>query len=268
MTPFRDVLEGAEPLPGGFALSIPPEWHQGRTAFGGFSASLALAAARQAGGEGLAPLRSAQISFAGPLYGPVEVRARGLRSGKSATWASAEIARDGEVGLTANFVFVSPRQSTADFAERPVPAGLVPVEQAAPMTLRPQQPVFLQSFYEVRYALPRSEEKPRGGEKQPEMCWWVRLNGHPGLDAATELLLVADCLPPAVMPMIPLTAPASTMMWQATLLDPAPATRDGWWLVRARADYAGGGFSSQQMGIWDADGRPVLSGFQSVAVFG
>ncbi|HMO69140.1 MAG TPA: thioesterase family protein, partial [Novosphingobium sp.] len=80
------LLAGAEPLTSGFRLAIPEDWHQGRTAYGGFSAALALAAARKAGGEGLPPLRSAAVSFVGPLFGAIEARARVLRAGRNATW--------------------------------------------------------------------------------------------------------------------------------------------------------------------------------------
>ena len=51
------------------------------------------------------------------------------------------------------------------------------------------------------------------------------------------------------------------------LLTPAPVTRDGWWLLRANTDYAKNGSSSQQMAIWNADGRSIGEQMQSVAVF-
>ena len=51
-------------------------------------------------------------------------------------------------------------------------------------------------------------------------------------------------------------------------LTPAPATKDGWWLLRSTGDYAEKGCSSQRMAMWNADGVPVLAGMQSVALFG
>ena len=64
------VLAARERTSDGFTLGIPQTWHQGRTAYGGFSAALALEAARLIGGEQLGegklpPLRSALVSFAG-----------------------------------------------------------------------------------------------------------------------------------------------------------------------------------------------------------
>ena len=98
------LLAAAEPLTGGFRLAIPESWHQGRTAYGGLTAALALHAARQVGGADLPPLRSAQVSFVGPVYGEIEARARVLRRGRNAVWIAAELLRDGEVGTSATLV--------------------------------------------------------------------------------------------------------------------------------------------------------------------
>jgi len=83
-----------------------------------------------------------------------------------------------------------------------------------------------------------------------------------------EVLLVGDALPPGVMPLLTPTINASTMQWQANMLTPAPATSDGWWLLRTVGDYAEKGCSSQRMAMWNSDGEPVLAGTQSVALFG
>jgi acyl-CoA thioesterase len=257
---FSELLGRSEPRDDGFVLAIPEDWHQGRTAYGGLSAALALTAAMRIGGE-LPPLRSAQVSFVGPLYGAVEVRAQVLRRGKNASWVSAEILREGEVGLTASFVFMGPVASELHLNERPLPEGAVPLDEARSF-VNPHAPTFIQNHFELRFALPKT------AEKQPEICWWMRPREHAELDPMTALLLTADGLPPGVMPLLSRRAPLSSMHWQANLLTPAPATRDGWWLLRSAGDYAESGCSSQRMAIWNADGEPVMAGMQSVAVFG
>ena len=82
-----------------------------------------------------------------------------------------------------------------------------------------------------------------------------------------ELLLMADGLPPGVMPLLR-KGPVSSMTWLVNLLTAAPATRDGWFLVRAAGNYAENGCSSQEMGMWNADGAPLATGMQSIAIFG
>jgi hypothetical protein len=257
---FAELLAGAAPCEDGFALAIPETWHQGRTAYGGFSTALGLAAAIRVGGD-LPPLRSAQVSMIAPLFGAVEVRAKVLRRGRNATWIAAEIAREGEVGLAASFAFMGPVDSALHINDRPPPADLIPLEGAREF-VNERGPIFLRNHFDVRFALPRGEAK------RPEMCWWVRPREREGLDPMVALLLTADALPPGVMSLLAPTTPVSTMQWQCNLLTPAPQTRDGWWLLRSTGDYAERGCSSQRMAIWNADGEPMLAGIQSVALFG
>ena len=257
---FAAVLAGAEPRDDGLAVQVPEDWHQGRTAYGGFSTALCLAAAMRAGGD-LPPLRSAQVSMIAPLFGEVEVCARVVRRGRNATWVAAEIARAGEVGLTASFVFMGPVDSGLHINDRAPPADLIPVDQARDFA-NERGPAFLRHHFDVRFAL------PRGAEKRPEMCWWVRPREGAGLDPMVALLLTADALPPGVMSLLVPATPVSTMQWQVNLLTPAPATRDSWWLLRSTGDYAEQGCSSQRMAIWNVDGAPMLAGMQSVALFG
>jgi acyl-CoA thioesterase len=263
------LLAGSKPLDDGpsaslgtgFALEIPPDWHQGRTAYGGLSAALALAAARQVGGE-VPPLRSAQVSFVGPLHGEVEVRARVLRSGKNATWIAAEILREGEVGLAASFVFMGPVQSSLHLNDCGPPSRLIPVDEARELTPGGFSPTFLRNHFEVRFALPRSDEK------RPEFCWWLRPKRWQEVDPVLAPVLCADGVPPGVLPLMNPGVLVSTMTWQLNMLTPAPATREGWWLLRSVGTYAQAGCSSQQMQLWNADGEPALSAIQSVALFG
>lgn len=258
---FAALLASAEPRDSGFACPVPETWHQGRTAYGGFSAALALAAAMRAGGADLPPLRSAQFSMIAPVYGPVEVHARLLRQGRNATWAEAQIRRDGEVAFTASFVFMGPVASELHLNERTPPPGLIPPADAREIRFTEHTPAFLRHHFSARHALPPTD-------KAPEMCRWLRLSADDALDPMLELLLIADSLPPGVMPLMAAQVPVSTMHWQVNLLTPAPATTGGWWLLRSAGDYAEQGCSSQRMGVWNANGAPVMAGLQSVAVFG
>ena len=253
------ALAEAEPLRDGFRATIPPDWHQGRTSYGGFSSALALSAALRIGGE-LPPLRSAQVSMIGPVAGQIEVRARELRRGRNAVWIGAEITGEGGLGLAATFVFMRAVESVLQLDDRPAPAGLIAPGDALPLS-SDRGSIFLQHHFDVRFALPRA------AQKRAEMCWWVRPREREGLTPGTELVLVADALPPGVMPLVDPSVPASTMQWQLNVLTPQPAT-DDWWLLRSTGDYAAQGCSSQRMAVWNASGEPVAAGMQSVALFG
>ncbi|HEX8057536.1 MAG TPA: thioesterase family protein [Novosphingobium sp.] len=257
---FAELLAQTTELVDGIAVSVPETWHQGRTAYGGFSTALTLAAAMKVGGE-LPPLRSAQVSMIAPVFGEVEVRARTVRRGRNAVWMAAEIVREGEVAFTASFVFMGPVDSALHINDRPAPADRIPLAEARSF-VNERGPAFLYNHFDVRFALPRGEDK------RPEMCWWVRVRDGAGLDPMIELILCADALPPGAMSLLTPATPVSTMQWQVNLLTPAPRTEDGWWLLRSTGDYAEQGCSSQRMAIWNAEGTPILAGMQSVALFG
>jgi hypothetical protein len=259
---FAEVLAGFKPQDGGFRVAIPADWHQGRTAYGGISSALALVAAMRAGGEGLPPLRSAQMSMIAPLYGEVETSARVLRQGKKATWIASEIRGEKGLGLTASFVFMGPVDSRLVIHGLAPPSDHIAVGEAPDFAFREHSPVFLKMHFEVRHALPRHPEK------RPEICWWVRLRERSQLDPMVELLLVADATPPGVAPLMAPSVPVSTMQWQVNLFTPLPQTRDGWWLLRSTGDYAEQGCTSQDETIWNANGDPMLAGIQSIALFG
>ena len=254
------TLAAAHPIDGGFTATIPEVWMQGRTSYGGFSAALALVAAQQLADD-LPPLRSAQISFVGPLAGAVEVRARMLRRGRNASWVSAEVISEAGVGLTATFVFMGPvESSTLHLNNIPPPAGLIRPEDAAPFP-EGRGPTFAAQF-DRGFAVPRTEAKV------PELNWWIRLKDGEGLDPMVALLLLADALPPGVMPLMEAWSPVSSMTWLVNLLTPLPQTRDGWYLLRAAGNYAEKGCSSQDMAIWNTDGEAIAVGMQAIAIFG
>ena len=257
---FTDLIDGARRTDTGFALDIPETWHQGRTAYGGFSASLALAASRMLADD-LPPLRSAQISYVGPLFGTAEVSARMLRRGRNASWVNAEIANEKGVGLTATFVFMGPVQSALAFNDSAPPDDVIACDEASVFD-NPHAPQFIANNFEQKFAVPRTEAK------QPRVTWWARQKNPGRMDPMADVLMCADALPPGVMPMLGRGVPVSTMQWQVNLLTAEPRTRDGWWLLQAEADYAENGCSSQRMMIWNADGEPIAAGKQSVAVFG
>ena len=255
MTTLKQAIDSLVPIDGGWRGIVPDSWLQGRTAYGGFSAALALHVAQQS--DDLPPLRSAQVAFIGPLSGEIVLRASRLRRGRNAAFVQVDVESDAGLGLRATFVFMGPIASTLDHRagtppEFPVPGPETTTYRGHPLV------AFSQNFDMLD-----ARERPAS-----EWLRWVRLAERDGLDAMVELLCVADCLPPVALKLIGAVAPVSSMTWLLNVLTPQPATHDGWWLLRATTDHAQGGSSSQQMAIWNADGIPVGEQMQSIAVFG
>ena len=256
MTSLPQVLAAMEPVGGGWRGEVPDTWLQGRTAYGGFSAALALHAAQQSD-TGLPPLRSAQVAFIGPLSGEVTVRALRLRRGRNAAFVQADVESEAGLGLRATFVFMGPVESEVDHRVGQPPAFARPSGETT--TFSGKAPFFTQNF----------EFLDRRDDTLGPAEWlrWVRLKERDGLDPMVELIAVADCLPPAAFRLLGGPAPVSSMTWLLNVLGPQPRTDDGWWLLRASTDYAVAGSSSQLMGIWNSDGEPIAEQMQSVALF-
>ena len=256
MTPIADILAAARPAPGGFTATIPADWLQGRTSYGGLSSAIALHAAQSCEPD-LPPLRSAQVAFIGPLAGDISVTATKLRRGRNAAFIQSDIVSEAGLGFRATFVFMADQVSKLDFDQRPPTRQSPPAPDAKVFTGPPG--VFIENFD----FLDLKNDLADG-----ELLRWARLRVPLGLDPMVHVMAVADALPPAVMRLMgggfP---PVSSLTWIVNLLTPAPATTDGWWLLSAKSDFARNGCSSQTMRVWNADGQLVAEGMQSVAIF-
>lgn len=260
MTSLKQILDGLTPLAEGIGWrgAIPEDWLQGRTSYGGLSAAIALHCAMQSD-EDLPPLRSAQVSFVGPLAGPILVTTHRLRRGKNAAFIEASIESAAGLGLRCTFVFMRAIESEVDYQTTILPD--FPRPGPGDTTYKGGAAVaFTRNFEFV-------DRRDGPGLLPAEWLRWTRLNEREGLDPMVELLAVGDCLPPAALRLIGRNVPMSSMTWILNVLGPTPSTEDGWWLLRSNADYARAGSSSQQMGIWNAAGEMVAEQMQSVALF-
>ena len=252
------MLADAESVADGFRVTIPESWLQGRTAYGGLTAALCYEAARRQG-EALPPLRSALVSFVGPASGDVTVTATLERQGKNAAFVSARLEGEKGVCTTATFVFMRPLESKVDFSGYPMPAVQDPQAGTA------AGPGGTSPGFLVNFEGPTFESFE--GQGKADMARWLRVKDRNGLDPMTELVLIGDGLPPAAMAQMKDWVPISSLTWMFNVLA-TPETVDGWWLVRANADHAQEGASSQDMSVWNRDGRLVARGMQSIAIFG
>ena len=102
LTGFSKMLGTLAAVDDQFVISLPADWLQGRTAYGGLSASLCLEATLRAFAD-LPPLRSAQFAFIGPATGDLRITPKILRQGKSAVFTSVDL--EGEAGLAVRATF-------------------------------------------------------------------------------------------------------------------------------------------------------------------
>jgi len=123
-------------------------------------------------------------------------------------------------------------------------------------------PSFVAKNFELRHG------QTKGEDRGPTVRRWARLTEEHSLDPAAKLVLMGDVMPPGAMRAMRRQGPISSINWSFNVLDPESQSRDGWYLAENASQHADAGYSSERLRLWDADGRQVLDGMQSVAVFG
>ena len=235
-------------------------WTQGRTLYGGASALIAFSAAASLADD-LPPLRSGQVTFVGPPSPDIAIRAEIVRRGRSVAQIRADLVCDDKPVLSSLWLFGEGRDENAAYPPAEAPGGIGEPGEAETV-MSDKGPAFIRHNFEIRRAQDTS------GPGAPVVRRWARLNGESGLDPVQELVLMGDVLPPGSMRQMKRQGPLSSINWHINLLGTDIATTDGWWLAETRGEWAGEGYSSERMSLWNSEGRQVVSGLQSVAIFG
>lgn len=260
-TPFKQLLAAMSQNGDSFSVTLPDDWLQGRTAYGGLSAALCFEAALRSN-EKLPPLRSAQFAFIGPAVGELVITPTLLRRGKSAAFVGVDLVGEAGMAARALLCFGAARPSEQTYLD--IPAPPVPdVDDSRDFFNRNGVPGFTQHF-RGRLA---DGATPCTPDHEPDMTVWLRHDDDELPEGLTPVIALADALPPASMIKFSKGAPVSTMTWSIDVLSDQPVSESGWWLLRAVSEQAEHGYSSQTMTLWDDNGRAVMAARQTVAIF-
>ncbi|WP_170425188.1 thioesterase family protein [Ruegeria arenilitoris] len=261
---LSQTLESAERVDDTQNYPLPPNWMQGRTGFGGFTAALLLHAAR-AQHPDLPPLRSAMINFTAPVTEGPDVSAEVLRQGRNVTTLLSRAQVAGRTAAVGTFSFGAPQQSQIAVEH---PAKTAPNPEDTPSYL-PQgltkAPIPFLDNFDLQLI---DGQLPFAGSDNGYNRVWAR-HRDPKMRGKLEgLIALADVLPPMVFPLLKAPTVNSSMNWMINLLSESVQTRDGWWLMENHLTAGRDGYSSQVMRMWNTDGELVVDGMQSVIIFG
>ncbi len=261
MTLYTDLVAAIAPTDTGYSAHVSDDWKQGRTTYGGLSGALCVEAALRTFPEA-PPLRSAQFAFVGPASGELAISVRPLRQGKSTLFVAVDLIGEQGVATHGVLTFGAARASVLSYEEVLCP----PVSPANACELffpenRQGAPHFSSQF-EVRKA---GGTRPLAGG-EPEYLLWIR-HRDAAATSISALVALADMPPPPAMALFPQFGPISTMTWSLDIVGLPQADDDGWRLLRTRAETIGDGYSTQEMHLWDAKGRPLVLARQNVAIF-
>lgn len=257
------LLDSLRPHPdGGLTLSVPEDWHQGRTLYGGLNAALAARSVRSAPGiaADLGPLRTLQIAFIAPVAGEVRYAPTLLRQGRSVSFVGVDCLTG--AGLGARAILTYGRARASDLAGSRLRPPAVPAPADCPeWVLAAGTPAFL-AHVELRFAA--GSPPFSGGE--PAFSMWVRHRHATGVDPEGGALAIADVLPPAVLASRRAFSPASSVTWTVDLVE-SPPDPAGWYLLSTASDRVAEGYSLAALSCFDASGGLVAVGRQTQAVF-
>ncbi|MAN75009.1 MAG: hypothetical protein CME84_13100 [Henriciella sp.] len=245
---------------GRIEATIPEDWMQGRTTYGGLTAALCLESAMELVPD--MPIRAAQVAFVGPVGGDVVISPTLLRQGKSSAFVNADLVSEDGVMARCIFTFGAKRPSKLDQASREWPQVKGPDDYPS-FFGSGRRPNFANHF-NVRLA---EGQPPVSGAERGDITLWLRHKDEGALYNPTTLLSIADAPPPAAMSMMTEPGPISSMTWMAEFLTDDIVTTEGWFLVHHEAQATRDGYSSQSMRMWNADGQPMMIGRQTIAVF-
>ena len=260
-TGFSSMLATLAAAGDDFTISLPADWLQGRTAYGGLSAALCLQAALRAFPE-VPPLRSAQVAFIGPATGELTISPRMLRQGKSAAFVAVDLVGDAGLAVRATLCFGAGRELPHHHSRHAMPA--TPPREGCPDVFNWNDRPNFMAHFDGRLA---GGSLPLSAGPSPEMLVWLRHRDPQVRGDLVSLMALADALPPVAYAVLESGVPLSTMTWAVDMLAPQIDNPQGWWLLRGEAETLCEGYSAQTAVIWPPDGNPVMAMRQHVAIF-
>jgi acyl-CoA thioesterase len=265
MIPFETVLTLSRTGDDSATFELPPEWAQGRSAFGGVVAGIGarVASSRLAADR---PIRSVLVDFAAPIApGQASTRVRVLREGRSLSHIEVQVLQGGELAAVV-LVTAGTTRHTAISLTPPAPPVSTPPESSTMLPfIEGATPTFTKNF-EYRWS---SARFPFTGADRANLGGWIRRRDGGPVDAAGVLALI-DAWPAPVLPLLTRPAAASTVTWLVNFAQEVPA--EGWpgdafFRFEADAVAASGGYADASGRLWGPDGGLVASSTQLVAEF-
>ncbi|MFT3927363.1 MAG: thioesterase family protein [Myxococcales bacterium] len=260
-TPLSALLASAVVDGPMLRVSVPADWSQGRSVFGGLQAAFAAQAMRALVPSSV-PLRTLQATFIAPIAGELEISAQVLRTGKSATHVEARIFERGTLCASLIGVFGEARSSVVRVTPEQPP---VSTERALPLPFLPGVvPNFLQHF-EAR--LLRGSVPFAGIETREAVYELAFKDSGPASEAM--VIAAADFPAPIGLTYLKTPSPGSTLTWMLEFLAdgfhqlPITGFRLDVSLLAARD-----GYTSQSVMVWGPGGIPLALGSQSMLIFG
>ncbi|MFT5839850.1 MAG: acyl-CoA thioesterase II [Flavobacteriales bacterium] len=250
---------------GSIILSVAGSWTQGRTLYGGISASLVYQAMREAV-DNKKVMRSLNTHFIGPIEADCEfsITVEVLREGKNVTQVVGRLIQDNKVAVMSQASFGLERQSNVHISNE------IQHEMDYPQkpNLIPHSPKVTPNFLAYFELTQTKGGWPFTENKNTVLHGWMRFKKQPNDFSDAHLVALIDIWPPTVLQMLREPAMASTMSWNLDFIHPHQKTSGSdWFAYQAQTRQSADGYSNTEANIWDKHGTLVAISRQVVAVF-
>ncbi|AEE22351.1 TesB family acyl-CoA thioesterase [Glaciecola sp. 4H-3-7+YE-5] len=246
-------------------LSIPKEWAQGRTAYGGLTGALVYSAMRQKVGNDRV-LRSFTCNFVGPVVTETDfdIEVEVLREGKNVTQVIGKAIQNEKVCVMVQAAFGVSRESKIEVLNTDRHTMRAPTKA----DFLPQIPKITPKFLRHIDLARQAGGLPFTGSKESKIDGWMRYTKPPKALTDAHLIALIDGWPPTTLQMLKWPAPASTMSWNIEFVYPHYTfSPKDWFAYQVRTRQATDGYAQTEANIWDPSGRLIAISRQTIAVF-
>lgn len=247
------------------SISIPSDWTQGRTVFGGLSAALVYSAIKNKVSADRT-VRSLNFNFVGPLEAqlPFTIEVEILRQGKNVTQVTGKAIQDNKVAVLCQACFGVPRESKISVLS----------ESKHQMNL-PKKPKFIPQIPKITPKFLRHFDLfinegslPFTGSKLSKIDGWMRLSDKLTDLTDSHLICIIDAWPPTVLQMLRWPAPASTICWNIEFINQQKSySGNEWFAYQSATRHAESGYASTEANVWDSNHRLIAISRQTVGIF-
>lgn len=248
-------------------IELPTGWLQGRTIFGGLVAGMLIHKATVTINDPLKKLLSCSITFVGPVeQAPVKLTAEILRQGKSVTSIEVRLWQNDAVQSILIASFGSQRESQIHVALEPQIPDFPALDQ---INIVPKYLPFPECVQNFQLAWTHGNY-PITASKQPDFAGWCRFDPERHSQRSmtlADIVNLMDVWPPGVLPMFKQPAPASSLTWHLTFIEPLQHQLHDWFKYQVITDHAEHGYATEHSYLWDQQNRLIAIARQTVTVF-
>jgi acyl-CoA thioesterase len=246
-------------------FTVPAQWSQGRTVYGGLSAAMLYAAARPYV-ESQRVMRSNSINFVGPLLvdTPFTIEIEVVREGKNVSQVMARAIQNDKTCVVSQICFGMHRVSKIIVENNETHDMDAPKKG----NFIPQIPKVTPKFLKNIDLSIHNGGIPFTGRKSAHYHGWMRLKHPPASISDAHIISLIDAWPPTLLQMMKWPAPASTVSWNIEFIHPhRHIEATDWFAYKAETRQAANGYGHTEANIWDSSGELIALSRQTVAIF-